>query len=107
MTNKNLVFNRHAFTDKGMTGDFAFLADFGIFLNFNERPNLRIVSHFATVEVDELRKLYVRADLHVGRNTPVIIHNSTAFPRSCKDWSAASSILTTRKPATPSFRGLW
>src|SRR5262249_24701785 len=53
MADKNVVFNHYAFTDKSVTGDFAALADAGIFLNFHERADLRFITDLAAIEIDE------------------------------------------------------
>jgi hypothetical protein len=38
-----------------MTGNFAAAAHPGVLLDFDERPNFRLVADFATVEIDEFR----------------------------------------------------
>ena len=50
---KTLSSNLHAFADKRVTGDFAALADTGIFLNFDERADLAFVADLTAVQVDE------------------------------------------------------
>jgi len=66
------VFDVHAFTYKGMTRDFAVLADFCVFLYLNECADFRVVPNLAAIEIDELRKLDVCSQSHVGRDTELL-----------------------------------
>jgi hypothetical protein len=43
-------------------------------LDLDERANLRFVANFATIEVDELGKLDVPAQLHVWSDALVRVH---------------------------------
>src|SRR6185295_6535627 len=73
VSDKDLIFDRHAFTNEGVARYFAPLANFGILLNLDKRPDFRIVSNLATIEVDELRKLHVLSHLDVRRNAKMTI----------------------------------
>ena len=74
VANKNVVFDGHAFADKGVAGNFAVLADSGVFLDLNESTDLGAIADFASVQIDELRKLYIFAELHARGDTQVFIH---------------------------------
>ncbi len=63
---------------KGVARNLAALADFGILLHFNKRPDLCLVSDFAAVQIDELRQLHIAAQLYIGRYTEVRILGVTA-----------------------------
>jgi hypothetical protein len=54
VADESVVFDRDSFTDEGVTGNLAVLANCGILLNFHECPDFGVVSNFATIEVDEL-----------------------------------------------------
>ena len=56
---EHAVFDRDAFTDEGVTGNFAVLAHGGILLNLDERADFGVVAHRASVQIDELRQLDV------------------------------------------------
>jgi hypothetical protein len=73
VSDKDLVFDRHAFTNEGVARYFAAPADFGILLNFDKRPDFRLITNLATIEVDELRKLHVLPHLDVRRNAEMAI----------------------------------
>src|SRR4029077_7750645 len=77
----------------------------GVLLNLHERAYFRVVSNLTAVEINEFRQLDAFSQPHVGSDAVVVVHSWMAFPRSFNDWSAASSILTTRNPATPSLNG--
>src|SRR6202035_816605 len=106
MSYKHIVSNLHAFTDDSVAGNFAATAHFCIFLNFNKRPNLRLIADFASVKIDEFRQFDVFPHLHAGRDANIVVHRVMASPRLRMDRSAASRIRTTRRPASPSLNGL-
>ena len=60
----------------------------------------------AAVQVDELRELDVFSQLDVRRDADEFAHSWTTLPFCCSDWSAASSMRTTRSPAAPSLNGV-
>ena len=66
VSDKDLVFDRHAFTNEGMARYFAPTADFGILLNLDKGPNFCIVTDLAAIEVDEFRELHVLPNLTSG-----------------------------------------
>ena len=68
---ENIVFDGHAFTYEGVAGDFAALPNFGVLLNFNKGADLGLIAHFASVQVDELRKPDALSQLYVWRNAVV------------------------------------
>jgi hypothetical protein len=51
MPNKYFILNSYTFTDKGVRRYLAMRPYVGVFLNFDERADLRIVSDTASVEV--------------------------------------------------------
>src|SRR5207302_7060336 len=48
---KDVVFQGHAFTNKRVTRNLAARADFGVFLDLDERSNLGLVANFTTIKV--------------------------------------------------------
>ena len=74
MSHKHFVLDDHAFTDKGVTGDLAALADPRVFLDLNEGPDFRIVADVASVEVGEPEDTDVLAEFDVGRDLLVERH---------------------------------
>src|SRR5437763_192002 len=54
---EDVVLDRHALADERVAGDLAVLSDPGVLLNLDEGADLRVVPHFAAVEVDEFREL--------------------------------------------------
>src|SRR5258708_6483738 len=103
---ENIILNGHSFADKSMAADFAMFADLGVLLDLHKRAYLRLIADLATIEIDEFGELYVFSQLHIGSDALMLVHSRMIFPLSFRDRSAASSILTTRKPATPSFNGV-
>src|SRR5215831_14238246 len=106
VTDKHVIVNGHSLAHERVTGDFAVLADFCIPLHFHKCANLSVVANLAAVEIDESAQSHTRAELHVGSNMQIRVHTITAFPRLLSDFSAASSIFTTRRPAKPSLNGV-
>src|SRR5579872_5771825 len=74
VADKNVVLDDYAFTNECVTGDFAPLADGGVFLDFNEGPDLRFIPNFTSVQVNELGELYIFSKLYVWRDAYVRIH---------------------------------
>src|SRR6267143_1382198 len=68
VSDKDLVLDRDPFTDECMARYFAPPADFGILLNLDKRPDFRLITDLATVEVDELGKRHVVPHLDIRRN---------------------------------------
>jgi hypothetical protein len=66
MTYKDLVFQSHPFTNKGMTGDFAAVPNLDPFLNLYKRSNLHVVPDLAAIQVDKVMKPDIFAQLHIG-----------------------------------------
>lgn len=66
MTDENLVFDRHAFADETMRGDFAAASDLRSLLNFDKGPDLGLVANFATVEIRECENTNVLSEFDVG-----------------------------------------
>src|SRR2546425_115983 len=106
VADEDVVLDGHAFANERVAGDLAVLADVRVLLNFDKGTDLGVVAYFAAIEVDEPRQLDAFAQLHIGRNAEILAHSSIALPLSLSDRSAASSSLTTREPATPSFTGV-
>ena len=75
------------------------LPDRGVLLDLNKCADLRLVADLATIEIDELRKTNILSQLHVVRDCIEGVHSSTKAPLFFSDSLAASSILTTRRPA--------
>jgi hypothetical protein len=49
-----------------MAGNLAILSNLGVFLNFDKRTDLCVISNFTTVEIDEFGHLDVSAECYVG-----------------------------------------
>ena len=83
MTDEDVIFDGHALTHERVAGNLAAAADTGVLLNFNERTNLGLIADFATVEIDELRKLDAFSKCDVGCNSNEVVHDQCApFPDS-------------------------
>jgi len=95
VADKDIVLNGHTFADKGVAGDFAVLADDGVFLNLYKSPNLGIGADVATIEIDEFGQLDVFAKKNVIRHA-LECHRYTSFPLFFSETLVASSILTMR-----------
>ena len=63
---KTLSSMRDAFTDEGVAGNLAALADGGVFLNLDKGADFRFVANLTAIKVDELGKLDILPQLHVG-----------------------------------------
>src|SRR5713226_6316898 len=106
VAHENIVFNGHPFANKAVTRDLTILANLGVLLNLDKGAYLSVVADFAAIEIDELGELHIFSQLHIGGDAVVLVHSEMALPRPCNDWSTASRILTTRKPAAPSLKGV-
>jgi hypothetical protein len=65
MTNKALILDRYAFADETMRADLTFFADFHAILNFDERPDPRMVPEFTAVDIAKAKKPDAFAELYV------------------------------------------
>ena len=68
MADENFVFDRDAFTDKAMRGNFAVATYACTFLDFDERADARAVADLAPVEINEVMNFDVAAQLDVRRD---------------------------------------
>jgi hypothetical protein len=68
MTNENTRLDGNAFADKAVAADFTMIPDLGPFLDFYERPYLRLVPDLATVKVNERVDAYVTTEFYIRRN---------------------------------------
>ena len=66
MPHENFVFDRHAFTDKTVTGNFAATPNFSAFLHFDKCANLGVVANLATIQVRESVKDHSLPQLDAG-----------------------------------------
>ena len=80
MPDKNVVFNYYTLTDEGVAGDLAPLANRGVFLNFHKRTDLCLVTNFAAIKIDELRKLNALPQLDIRCNAEVIRSYRNGLP---------------------------
>jgi hypothetical protein len=75
VADKDVVFDRHAFTDKSVARDPAMPAHGYILLDFHERADLDLVSNLASLKkIGEFRQPYVFAELDVVGNTVIGVH---------------------------------
>jgi hypothetical protein len=63
---KHIVFDKDAFTDKGMAGNLAVFTDFGAFLYFHKCADLGVVADVTTIEIDEVIDFDIFAEFDVG-----------------------------------------
>ena len=66
MTHEDLVFDRHALTDKRVTRYFAVATHVGAFLNLDEGTDFSAVADLAAVEVNEMVNDYVTTESNVS-----------------------------------------
>jgi len=76
------------------------------FLDFDERSDLRFIADLAAIQVDEIGQPDSFSQLYVRRDCAEFVHRRTNSPLFLMETSAASSIRTTRKPASPSLNGV-
>src|SRR6266852_1611214 len=105
VTDENVVLDRDAFANEAVAGNLAVLSDGCVLLNFNKRSYFRVVAYLAAVNIDEFGKPDVSAELYIRGDTHEVIHSLTTLPFCCRDWSAASSMRTTLRPAWPPLNG--
>src|SRR5207253_1383563 len=101
----HVVLNVHALADERVAGNLAAAPDPRILLNLDEGPDFGFVANFTTVEVNEFGELYVFSELDGRGDRNELAHSASASPRLRTDFSAASRIRTTRRPAAPSLNG--
>lgn len=70
MPNENLGFDRNPLTNGGTTRDFASLADFRAFWDFDKGSYPRVVANFAPVEIDETVDANIASQFHIRCNEP-------------------------------------
>src|SRR6185436_7698089 len=105
VTNEDFVFERDAFTDEGVAGNFAATTDLRVLLDFNERSDFGFVTDFATVQIDESENAHAPAEFNVRGDQLMSlrrIHNEQNFhfkrepysppgpPRTLRDDSAGA-----------------
>jgi hypothetical protein len=74
VADENIVLDRDAFTNEGVARDLATLANGSVLLDLDKGTNLRFITDFASVKIDELGQLDVSAQLHVRRDAYMWIH---------------------------------
>src|SRR5258707_2364478 len=75
VTNKNVVFDGHALTDKTVTRDLAVPANPSVLLNLHERAHTASVADLTTVKINELGESDVFAQLNVLGDARVGVHS--------------------------------
>jgi hypothetical protein len=68
VTDEYAGLDRNTLTNKCVAADFAVITDLCALLNFNKRPDPRIIANLAPVKVHERVYSHVSAELHIGRN---------------------------------------
>jgi hypothetical protein len=66
VADENFIFQRHAFADESVTGNFAAVANFGPFLDFHEGADLYFIANLATVKIRERKNSDVLAQFDIG-----------------------------------------
>src|SRR6516162_10741073 len=66
VTDGNIVFYRHALADKTMRRDLTILADNHPLLHLHECGNLRIITYFTLIQVDEIQNADILSDKHIS-----------------------------------------
>ena len=79
MTDEHFVFDINAFTNKSVAGNLAAFTDGGVFLDFNERANFRVVANLAAVQIDELGKADAVSQFHIRSNADEVVQACTAM----------------------------
>jgi hypothetical protein len=74
MSDEHVVLNDDAFTDKAVTGDLAASTDAGVFLDFDECPDLGLGPNLAPIEVYEFGETDVLPQFDVVRDAVVGVH---------------------------------
>ena len=66
VTDENAVFNRHPFSNEGVTRDFDPAPDLGVLLDLDKRADLAFIANFTAIQVGEGIDLDILAQFHVG-----------------------------------------
>ena len=69
MADKNIVLQGHPFANERVAGNFASVANFDPFLNFDKRANLHVIPNFTTIEIGEAVKPDIFAQFYIGGNS--------------------------------------
>ena len=86
MSDEDVGFNRYALADEGMTRDLAAVADLCALLDFDKRPDPRLVANLAAIQI------YERVNLHVATELDI---REMRFVSA--DWSLTGHSLRMRK----------
>ena len=65
---EDFVLDRHAFANKGVTGNLAVSSYEDAFLDFHERADFGVIANLTTVEIDEVIDDYALTELDVRRD---------------------------------------
>src|ERR1700722_13510386 len=94
MTDEDVVLDGDALAHKSVAGNFAALADTGIFLDLDKSANLGFVADLASVEIDELGQLHIPPQLHVRRDAYMRIDGQCiALRLHCRIYLFTNSLL--------------
>ena len=74
VADKDAVFDIHAFTNKGVTGDLAVLANLRVFLYLDKGANFCVVPDEAAIEINESRQPHSLSELYIRCNREEITH---------------------------------
>lgn len=66
VADKDIILNGDATADEGMTGNLASSTDPNLLLDLYEGSDLRVVSDFTPVEIDEAKESNARPELNIG-----------------------------------------
>src|SRR6516225_2304596 len=105
VTDEDVVLDGHALANEGVTRDLAAMPDGGVFLDFDKRTNLCLIANLTSIQVDESGQLDISSEFYIGSDRAEFVHKRINSPFLRMDFSAASSIRTTRRPAWPSLKG--
>ena len=80
MADEDLILDRDALTDEGVTRDLASPSDARILLNLDEGTNFCLVSNLAAVQVDELPERDVFSERDIGGNAYEVVRGIQCAP---------------------------
>ena len=68
VADEDFIFERHTFTNKSVTRNFAPIPDFDAFLNLDKCADFYVVSNFTTIQIDKPMESNVSTQLDIRSN---------------------------------------
>ena len=79
VADEHVVFDIDTFAHEGVARNLAVLSDSRVLLDLYERADFRLVADFATIQIDELRKLHIVSESYARRDAQIIVHTVISF----------------------------